>query len=68
MSKERATESLELLMLNMTKFDMYEMLKARSLNLCMDIFSDVGKFVKLVFEKQDKLFKQVSGNSQPTQR
>ena len=50
MSKERATESLELLMLNMTKFDMYEMLKARSLNLCMDIFSDVGKFVKLVFE------------------
>ena len=36
-------------MLSMTKFDMFEMLKARSLNICMDIYSDLGKFLKLVF-------------------
>ena len=46
MSKERATESLENIMLYMTKFDMYEMLKVRCLNICMDIYSDVGKFLK----------------------
>jgi len=27
----------------------------------MDIFSDIGKFIKLVFEEQDRIFKQVSG-------
>lgn len=45
----------------MTKFDMYEMLKIRCLNICMDIYSDVGKFLKTVMDDQDKLFKHVSG-------
>jgi len=48
-------------MLYMTKFDMYEMLKIRCLNICMDIYSDVGKFLKTVMDDQDKLFKHVSG-------
>ena len=47
-------------MLYATKFDMFEMLKVRCLNLCMDIYSDVGKFLKTVFDDQDKLFKLVS--------
>lgn len=61
MSKERATESLENIMLYTTKFEMYEILKARCLNICMDIYSDVGRFLKSVLEDEDKLFKNVAG-------
>lgn len=50
MSKEKATESLEFIMLYMTKFDMYDLLKTRALNICQDIYSDVGKLVKNVLE------------------
>lgn len=35
-------------MLYTTKFDMFEMLKLRCINLCQDIYSDVGKFLKSV--------------------
>ena len=44
-------------MLFITKFDMYEMLKVRCVNLCMDIYADLGKFLKNVLEDQDRLFK-----------
>lgn len=47
-------------MLYSTKFDMYEMLKIRCINLCQDIYSDVGKFLKSVLDNQDRLFKLVS--------
>lgn len=39
---------------------MYELLKARCVNLCMDIYSDIGKFMKGVLDDEDKLFKLVS--------
>ena len=44
-------------MLFITKFDMYEILKVRCVNLCMDIYADLGKFLKNVLEDQDRLFK-----------
>lgn len=47
-------------MLYTTKFDMFELIKVRCLNLCMDIYSDVGKFLKSVLDDQDRLFKLVS--------
>lgn len=47
-------------MLYTTKFDMFEMIKARCLNLCQDVYSDVGKFLKAVLDDQDRLFKLVS--------
>lgn len=37
-------------MLYMTKFDMFELLKVRALNICMDIFSDIGKLLKFILE------------------
>lgn len=50
-------------MLYTTKFDMFELIKVRCLNLCMDIYSDVGKFLKAVLDDQDRLFKLVSCKS-----
>lgn len=64
-SKERATESLEKVMLYLTKFDMFEVLKMKTLNLAYDIQNDLGKFLRLVLEDQDRLFKAVAGNSLP---
>lgn len=49
-NKEKATETLENIMLYSTKFDMFELIKARCLNLCQDIYSDVGKFLKAVLD------------------
>lgn len=49
-------------MLFITKFDMFELLKIRSLNICMDIYSDVGKLLKAIMEEEDRLFKQVAGS------
>ncbi len=50
-------------MLYMTKFDMFELLKVRAINICMDIYSDIGKLLKYILDEQDRLFKQVSGTS-----
>lgn len=47
----------------MTKFDMFELLKVRAINICMDIYSDIGKLLKYILDEQDRLFKQVSGTS-----
>lgn len=47
-------------MLFITKFDMLEMIKVRCLNLCMDIYNDLGKFLKTVLDDQDRLFKLLS--------
>ena len=48
-------------MLYTTKFYMFELLKIRCINICQDIYSDVGKFLKSVLDDQDRLFKSVSG-------
>jgi hypothetical protein len=40
---------------------MYEIIKSRALNICMDIHGDLGKFLKYVLDEEDKLFKYVSG-------
>jgi|JI6StandDraft_1071083.scaffolds.fasta_scaffold1794601_1 hypothetical protein len=50
MSKEKATDSFEMIMLYTTKFDMYELLKVRAVNICMDIYSDIGKMLKNVLD------------------
>ena len=61
MNKDKATESLESIMVYMTKFDMYELLKIRTVNICMDIYSDLGKMLKSILEEEDRLFKYVAG-------
>ena len=47
-------------MLYKTKFEMYELLKVRGVNLCMDIYNDLGKFLRAILEEEDKLFKMSS--------
>jgi hypothetical protein len=47
-------------MLYTTKFDMFEMLKTRAVNICMDIYSDVGKLLKSILDEQERLFKHVA--------
>jgi hypothetical protein len=39
---------------------MFEQIKQRALNICMDIYSDLGKFLKKILEEQDNLFQAVS--------
>jgi hypothetical protein len=46
---------------------MYELLKARCLNICMDIYGDVGRFLKSVMEDEDRLFKGVAGTCRKIQ-
>lgn len=40
----------------MAKFNIFDILKTQILDLCTDIYNDLGKFVKKVFEEQSKLF------------
>ena len=47
-------------MLYMTKFDMFELLKTRAMNICMDIYGDLGKMLKQILEEEDRLFKYVA--------
>lgn len=35
----------------MTKFDMFELLKIRTINICMDIYSDLGKLLKNILDE-----------------
>ena len=60
-NRDRATESLENIMLYITKFDMFELLKVRAVNICMDIYSDLGKMLKSILDEQDRLFKNTAG-------
>lgn len=48
-------------MMYATKFSMYDLLKTRALDICMDIYSDLGRFIKNIFEEEDTLFKVVTG-------
>ena len=48
-------------MLYTTKYEVYELVKIRTLNLCMDIYSDLGKFMKSIFDEEEKLFKLIAG-------
>ena len=48
-------------MLYITKFDMFELLKIRTINICMDIYSDLGKLLKHILDEEERLFKHVAG-------
>lgn len=43
---EDVTESLELIVASLTKFELYDNLKMRTLNICYDIYGDLGRFIK----------------------
>lgn len=51
-----------MLMLAMTKHEMYDILKARTINLCTDIYGDLGKCIKTILEEQDHIFKTLACN------
>jgi hypothetical protein len=60
MNRDKATESLESIMLFTTKFEMFELLKTRAMNICMDIYADLGKMLKQILDEEDRLFKYVA--------
>ena len=60
MNKDRATETLESIMLYLTKFNMFELLKVRAVNICMDIYADLGKSLKNILDEEESLFKNIS--------
>ena len=53
------TENLEFLFYCLTEFEMYDLVKSRALNVCIDIYGDLGKMLKELSDHQDKIFKNV---------
>ena len=40
---------------------MFELLKIRTVNICMDIYSDLGKLLKHILDEEERIFKHVAG-------
>ena len=47
----------------MTKYQLYSNLKNRALNICVDIYGDLGKFIVNISQIKDQIFKDMSSKS-----
>lgn len=59
-SGEEITQNLERIIESITRYELYDGLKNRALNVCMDIFGDLGKFMKEMNETQERIFKDLA--------
>lgn len=54
------TESLEFLHFSITRYEIFDLIKNRIINICIDSYGDLGKFLRKVNEYQDEIFKSLT--------
>lgn len=59
-AKDQASPSLEYTMLYMARYEMYDQLMTKSINLSQDIYSDFGDYMFRLYQEQGELFKCIS--------
>lgn len=47
-------------MLHMAKYEMFDQLMVKAINLCQDIYSDLGDYIYKLYQEQGELFKSTS--------
>lgn len=50
-------------MLSMAKYEMFDMVQTKAMNLCQDILPDMGDFMMKMYSEQMELFKSLSEQS-----
>lgn len=54
------TESLEYIIYSITQYELFDIIKTRALNICLDIYGELGKFMREITENQDNLWKSIT--------
>ena len=54
------TESLEYIIYSITQYELFDVVKLKALDLCMDMYGDLGKLMREINENQDQLWKNLA--------